>query len=88
MMDHFAGKPTTFDVEDSWKADMQAAAGYAGLSIKVSDVHNLSSQAVTGLPASLAHRVLKTKVSNVLVGVSQRGHVDLVFEFLRNDKMN
>ena len=43
---------------------------------------------MTGLPASLAHRVLKTKVSNVLVGVSQRGHVDLVFEFLRNDKMN
>ena len=53
VMDHFAGKPTTFDVEDSWKADMQAAAGYAGLNIKVSDVHKLSSKVVTGLPAGL-----------------------------------
>src|SRR6266446_1268014 len=53
VMDHFAGKPTTFDVEDSWKADMLAAASYAGLNIKVSDVHKLSSQAVTGQPAGL-----------------------------------
>ena len=53
VMDHFAGKPTTFDVEDSWKADMLAAANYAGLNIKVSDVHKLSSQAVTGQPAGL-----------------------------------
>ena len=53
VMDHFAGKPTTFDVEDAWKTDMQAAAGYAGLNIKVSDVHKLSSQAVTGHPAGL-----------------------------------
>jgi predicted TIM-barrel fold metal-dependent hydrolase len=53
VMDHFAGKPTTFDVEDSWKADMRAAATYAGLSIKVSDVHKLSSQAVTGKAAGL-----------------------------------
>jgi L-fuconolactonase len=53
VMDHFAGKPTTFDVEDVWKADMQAAATYVGLNIKVSDVHKLSSQAVTGKPAGL-----------------------------------
>ena len=53
VMDHFAGKPTTFDVEDSWKADMHAAAAYPGLNIKVSDVHKLSSQVVTGLPAGL-----------------------------------
>jgi L-fuconolactonase len=53
VMDHFAGKPTTFDVEASWKADMLAAANYAGLYIKVSDVHKLSSQAVTGKPAGL-----------------------------------
>jgi L-fuconolactonase len=53
VMDHFAGKPTTFDVEASWKADMLAAANYAGLNIKVSDVHKLSSQAVTGKPAGL-----------------------------------
>ena len=53
VMDHFAGKPTTFDVEDSWKADMLAAATYGGLSIKVSDVHKLSSQAVTGKAAGL-----------------------------------
>jgi predicted TIM-barrel fold metal-dependent hydrolase len=53
VMDHFAGKPTTFNVEDSWKADMLAAASYAGLNVKVSDVHKLSSQAVTGRPAGL-----------------------------------
>jgi predicted TIM-barrel fold metal-dependent hydrolase len=53
VMDHFAGKSTTFDVEDSWKADMLAAASYAGLNIKVSDVHKLSSQVVTGQPAGL-----------------------------------
>jgi predicted TIM-barrel fold metal-dependent hydrolase len=28
VMDHFAGKPTTFAVEDAWKADMQAPAVY------------------------------------------------------------
>jgi len=53
VMDHFAGKTTAFDVEDSWKADMLAAASYSGLNIKVSDVHKLSSQAVTGKPAGL-----------------------------------
>src|SRR5580700_9101069 len=51
VMDHFAGKPVTFDVEDSWKADMQAGANYAGLNVKVSDVHKLSSEAVTGKAA-------------------------------------
>src|SRR5258708_2812558 len=54
VMDHFAGKATAFDVEDSWKADMLAASAYAGLNIKVSDVHKLSSQAVTGQPAGLS----------------------------------
>src|SRR6185369_5486855 len=54
VMDHFAGKPTTFDVDDSWKADMLAAAAYPGLNIKVSDVHKLSAIAVTGASASLA----------------------------------
>ena len=53
VMDHFAGKPTAFDVEDSWKTDMLMASTYAGLNIKVSDVHKLSSQAVTGQPAGL-----------------------------------
>jgi predicted TIM-barrel fold metal-dependent hydrolase len=52
VMDHFAGKPTTFDVEDSWKADMLTAASYVGLNIKVSEVHKLSSQ-VAGQPAGL-----------------------------------
>jgi L-fuconolactonase len=54
VMDDFAGKPTTFDVEDSWKADMLAAANYDGLNVKVSDVHKLSSQAVTGNSAGLS----------------------------------
>src|SRR5437762_7337092 len=53
VMDHFAGKPTTFDVEDSWKTDMQAAAVYSGLNIKVSDVHKLSARLVTGQNAGL-----------------------------------
>jgi L-fuconolactonase len=53
VMDHFAGKPATFDVEGSWKADMQAAADYAGLNVKVSDVHKLSSRAVTGKAAGV-----------------------------------
>src|SRR5712691_5894179 len=53
VMDHFAGKATAFDVEDSWKADMQAAAAYSGLNIKVSDVHKLSAIAVTGNSAGL-----------------------------------
>jgi L-fuconolactonase len=54
VMDHFAGKPTTFDVEDSWADDMRAASTYPGLNIKVSDVHKLSSKAVTGQPAGLS----------------------------------
>lgn len=53
VMDHFAGKPTTFDLEESWKTDMQDAARYANLNIKVSDVHKLSATAVTGSPAGL-----------------------------------
>jgi predicted TIM-barrel fold metal-dependent hydrolase len=40
VMDHFAGKPTTFHLEDSWKADMQAAAAYPALNIKVSDLRD------------------------------------------------
>jgi hypothetical protein len=32
---------------------MMAAARYPGLNVKVSDVHKLSAQAVTGHPASL-----------------------------------
>jgi L-fuconolactonase len=54
VMDHLAGKPATFDVEDSWKADMLVAAKYDGLSVKVSDVHTLSIQAVTGISAGLS----------------------------------
>jgi predicted TIM-barrel fold metal-dependent hydrolase len=53
VMDHFAGKLTNFDVEDSWKADMLAASACPTLNIKVSDVHKLSSQVVTGAPAGL-----------------------------------
>ncbi len=53
VMDHFAGKPTTFDVEDAWKVDMQDAARYGNLNIKVSDVHKLSAFVVTGKPAGL-----------------------------------
>lgn len=47
VMDHFAGKPNTFEVEDTWKADMAAAAKYTNLHVKVSDVHK-QSQAAAG----------------------------------------
>jgi L-fuconolactonase len=53
VMDHFAGKPTTFDVEDAWKQDMIAASTYPNLNIKVSDVHKLSAISVTGAAAGL-----------------------------------
>jgi len=53
VMDHFAGKPTTFDVEDAWKTDMQAASANPNLNIKVSDVHKLSAKVVTGAAAGL-----------------------------------
>jgi L-fuconolactonase len=53
VMDHFAGKPTTFDVEDAWKTDMQAASANPTLNIKVSDVHKLSAKVVTGAAAGL-----------------------------------
>lgn len=53
VMDHLAGKPSTFDIEGDWKADMEAALSYPSVIIKVSDVHKLSSQSVTGQPAGL-----------------------------------
>lgn len=53
VMDHLAGKATSFDVEDSWKADMYQAAAAPGVHIKVSDTHKLSAQSVTGAPAGL-----------------------------------
>jgi len=53
VMDHLAGKAAKFDVEDSWKADMdQAAAAAPGVYIKVSDTHKLSAQSVTGAPVA------------------------------------
>jgi predicted TIM-barrel fold metal-dependent hydrolase len=51
VMDHFAGKPNTLSVEDSWKADMQDAARYRNLNIKVSDVHKLCRAVATAPPA-------------------------------------
>lgn len=53
VMDHLAGKATSFVVEDSWKADMYDAAAAPGVHIKVSDIHKLSAQSVTGAPAGL-----------------------------------
>ena len=48
VMDHFAGEGNTFTPSDAWYADMQAAAAYPGLHIKVSDVETLSEAAVGG----------------------------------------
>jgi predicted TIM-barrel fold metal-dependent hydrolase len=52
-MDHLAGKATSFVVEDSWKADMYDAAAAPVVHIKVSDIHKLSAQSITGAPAAL-----------------------------------
>jgi hypothetical protein len=49
VMDHVADKPTNFDVDDPWKADMLAASTYTGRNIKVSGVHKLNSQILTRL---------------------------------------
>ncbi len=48
VMDHFASEGNTFTPTAAWKADMQAAASYPGLHIKVSDVETLSEAAVGG----------------------------------------
>ena len=48
VMDHFAQKPQTLDVEDDWVADMEAAAAVDSIYIKVSDVHRLSTAAKEG----------------------------------------
>ena len=48
VMDHLAGKAPSFDLEDSWKADMHEAAAAPNIYIKVSDIHKLSTKAVNG----------------------------------------
>ena len=48
VMDHFAGEGNTFTPAASWFQDMQAAATYPGLHIKVSDVETLSEAALGG----------------------------------------
>lgn len=48
VMDHFAGEGNTFTPSASWMQDMQAAATYPGLHIKVSDVEVLSEAALGG----------------------------------------
>ena len=48
VMDHFASEGNTFTPSDAWYADMQAAAAYPGLHIKVSDVETLSEAGVGG----------------------------------------
>ncbi len=48
VMDHFASEGNTFTPSAAWKADMQAAASYPGLHIKVSDVETLSEAGVGG----------------------------------------
>jgi L-fuconolactonase len=48
VMDHFAGEGNTFTPSAAWMQDMQAAATYPGLHIKVSDVETLSEAALGG----------------------------------------
>ncbi|HEY3455377.1 MAG TPA: amidohydrolase family protein [Bryobacteraceae bacterium] len=51
VMDHLADKAPSFDLEDSWKADMHEAAAAPNLYIKVSDIHKLSTKSVIGAAA-------------------------------------
>ena len=51
VMDHLAGKASSFDLEDSWKADMHEAAAAPNIYIKVSDIHKLSTKSVIGAAA-------------------------------------
>jgi len=48
VMDHVAEKPQTLEVEDGWRADMQAAGAAPGVHIKVSDIHRLSTTEMKG----------------------------------------
>jgi predicted TIM-barrel fold metal-dependent hydrolase len=48
VMDHFAGEGNTFTPSAAWMQDMEAAATYPGLHIKVSDVEVLSEAALGG----------------------------------------
>jgi predicted TIM-barrel fold metal-dependent hydrolase len=48
VMDHFAGEGNTFTPSSAWVQDMEAAATYPGLHIKVSDVEVLSEAALGG----------------------------------------
>lgn len=43
VMNHFAQKPPSLNVEDGWRSAMQAVAGAPAVCIKVSDIHRLSS---------------------------------------------
>jgi L-fuconolactonase len=56
VMEHFGGKPQTFDIEEPWKSDMQAAATCPNVYLKTSDVHKLSAQAALGHPADETHQ--------------------------------
>ena len=48
VMDHFAGEGNTFTPSAAWMQDMETAATYPGLHIKVSDVETLSEAALGG----------------------------------------
>ena len=48
VMDHFAGEGNTFTPSAAWMQDMENAATYPGLHIKVSDVETLSEAALGG----------------------------------------
>jgi predicted TIM-barrel fold metal-dependent hydrolase len=48
VMDHFANEGNTFRPSSAWMQDMQIAATYPGLHIKVSDVEVLSEAALGG----------------------------------------
>ncbi len=55
VMNHWAGKPQTFEVERIWRAEMEVAAAEPNIHLKVSDTHRLSTTAVGGnWPAQFA----------------------------------
>ena len=48
VMNHWAGKAHTFEVEADWRAAMEVAAAQPNIHLKVSDTHRLSTTAAGG----------------------------------------
>jgi predicted TIM-barrel fold metal-dependent hydrolase len=65
VMDHFANEGNTFRPSSAWMQDMQIAATYPGLHIKVSDVEVLSEAALGDIPLGLVSSSLLPTQLNI-----------------------